>query len=208
MMEVLRRKLIKHISLLFPGRRYMIYYSHKGKIMWYMIPKNASRTIRYHLEIAYPDFVFVGNIPIVRWLWQGYFKFAVRRDDQERYKSAYRDKVLIRKLWTFKEYAEHLKSHDDHHVSPQYLLYDPTFVDMVIDIDNLDELFRRLNIKGKIECINSTGDITGPVDFIQDGEISITYPEDGDWGIVVDCKNHITQSVLNYLQEIYWGRSL
>ena len=122
-----------------------------------MIPKNASRTIKYHIEIAHPDFVFLGVIPIYRPLWRGYTKFAVLRNDQDRYDSAYRDKVVNRKVWTFSEYNKYLNDHSDPHVTPQALLFDYNFVDIVLDAEYLDELFSRLRINpGKIEHINKT----------------------------------------------------
>ena len=161
MIKLFMIKLIKNISLIFgKGRRYDIYASRKYRIMWYMIPKNASRTIRYHMEIACPDFVFIGRIPILRFLWKDYIKFAVLRDDEERYASAYRDKVLNRKIWTHDEYVAEMKKEPgnrDHHLIPQRFLYDKDYVDILVHVNELEYLFRQLNINiWKLEHINRT----------------------------------------------------
>ena len=125
--------------------------------MWYMIPKNASRTIKYHIEIAHSDFAYLGYIPIYKRLWKKYKKFAVLRDDSERFNSAYRDKVLNRKLWTEEEYYEHLGTASDPHVTPQRFQYDWSFVDVVVCINDLEHLFKYLKINtGKIEHLNAT----------------------------------------------------
>ena len=158
MIELIIARLIRYVSkVLGRGRRYKIYFSRKSRLMWYLIPKNASRTIRHHLQEEYHDFVFAGDIPIIRWLWRNYTKFAVLRPDEERYASTYRCSVLTWGNWTDKEYLDHLKMQDDPHVTPQAMLYDPTFVDIVVDMKNLNTLFDLLNIKiGKLEHLNKS----------------------------------------------------
>lgn len=126
-----------------------------------MIPKNASRTIKYHLEIACPDFVYLGYIPIIKRFWQNYKKFAVTRNPTERLLSAYRDKVINRKNMTEDEYWIWVSMQDgetcDPHIRNQDYLYDKEFVDIVVDINCLDQLFSFLDINiSNLEHINRT----------------------------------------------------
>jgi len=136
MKEILIRKLKKRISLMIGrGPKYLIYYSLKGKLMWYMIPKAGSRTIRCHIEQQYPDFVFVGEIPVVPFLWRGYTTFTVIKDDEDRYNSTWRDKVVNRKVWSNEEFQK--KMGIDPHLTPCSRLYCAGFCDYIVDIGNL-----------------------------------------------------------------------
>jgi len=159
--EFLKYKVKRFISSLYPGRKYVLRYTDKGKILWYVVGKAASRTVLFHLRSNYADIRTFGTYPVVPWLWKGYKKIVVVRDDNERWESAHREKVLMNKIWTEEEYNEHMSNRyeedADIHVKPCHMCYDPKQVDIFTDVDHLDELFKELGLYvGKIERINAT----------------------------------------------------
>jgi len=159
MIEVIIKKFKKFISRFGTGK-YVLYYSRKGKLLWYCIPKAASRTIKFHIEVKYSDFTKLGEVPLTKWLWRGYTKFVVLRDDRERRESAYRDKVLNRKVWDEKFYFKQLELNpynQDIHIKPCRLLFDTDFVDIIVRVDEIQYLLEKLNIPyNRIEWINKT----------------------------------------------------
>ena len=166
----------KYIVSVCKKHSYHISYDYKHKALWFRTYKVASRTINNALEgDTHPgEYIYGSEMSYLPKMFKNYFKFAFIRNPEDRFLSAWKDKVLRSNYFKFDD-AEYNRMKDldyfiswveglnidecDEHLRSQYSLIDLNNVDFIGRFENFDSDFdfvlNKLNIShNKIETLN------------------------------------------------------
>lgn len=137
----------KYLLSISGRKKYFISVSYKHKAIWYRVAKVGTRSIKQHLEDdAGKDIIYSSEAPYAPSLYKDYFKFAFVREPQDRFISAWKDKVLERNYFQFSDdIHDQMKSLDrfiawvetldiskcDEHLREQTSLIDMEHVDFI-----------------------------------------------------------------------------
>ncbi len=146
----------KYLITLFSKKKYFLSYNYKYKAIWYRTYKVASRTIDHHLkqECEPGEYIYASAMGYIPSMFSDYFKFAFVRNPENRFRSAWKDKVLRSNYFGFEE-REHERMKDINH-----------FISWVetLDVKNCDE---HLMAQSSLVDMNNI-DFLGRFEFFQE----------------------------------------
>jgi len=149
----------KYLVSLFKSKKYHLSYEYNHKVLWFRTYKVASRTIDKKLrDHSKPNsYIYASQMSYLPWMFKKYFKFAFVRNPEQRFISAWKDKVLKQNYFHFPESEyERMKELDyflswverlditkcDEHLRSQTSLIDLNNIDFIGRLENFENDFK------------------------------------------------------------------
>ncbi len=197
----------KYVLSIFVRRKYHLSYDYKHKALWFRTYKVASRTINSALREGSNDgsYIYGSEMPYIRRSFRKYFKFAFVRNPEDRFLSAWRDKIFKRnhfnldeetrnKMKNIENFVAWVETFDlkncDEHLRVQSALIDMNNIDFIGRFEYFDRDFailaEKLNLKVKTperlnptskSDVNLTPDIRKRIYRLYRKDFEIFYPD-------------------------------
>ncbi len=152
----------------FSNQKYFISYDFKRKIIWYRVFKVATRSINDRLGSngKNPNYLYSSEVGYIPSMYKDYFKFAFVRNPEERFISAWKDKVLRQNYFDFdpkqhdemkilENFVNHVYKMDiwkcDEHLRCQCSLIDIENADFIGRFENFENDFSKVAEKVNLD---------------------------------------------------------